>query len=287
MSLLTFLIVVGAIITSVTVFLKVANIQVTGNTKYTSEEIVAESGIKVGDNMFMVNKFDVADRILKKYPYIEQIKIRRHLPDTFTFEITERTPAGYVVSDGNRWLVDKNAYILEMIPEGTNVSVPKVVGAEVLAPSVGARLVLKNEDRMKALKEVLGALCETGLCPNVGRIEISKLYSINLIYANRFRVNLGDASELTKKIEMLKAVINELNDFDKGEINVSAIKEARFRPNNDIDLSEKPEDSVPSESGAESDGKKFGSTGENQKDNSDSGTDAGQKEPAPESENKQ
>ncbi len=287
MSFLTFLIVVGAIITSVTVFLKVADIQVTGNTKYTPEEIVAESGIKVGDNMFMVNKFDVADRILKKYPYIEQIKIRRHLPDTFTFEITERTPAGYVVSDGNRWLVDKNAYILEMIPEGTNVSVPKVVGAEVLAPSVGARLVLKNEDRMKALKEVLGALCETGLCPNVGRIEISKLYSINLIYANRFRVNLGDASELTKKIEMLKAVINELNDFDKGEINVSAIKEARFRPNNDIDLSEKPEDSVPSESGAESDGEKFGSTGENQKDNSDSGTDAGQKEPAPEGENKQ
>lgn len=251
MSLLTFCIVVGAIITSVTVFLKVADIQVTGSTRYTAEEIVAESGIKVGDNMFAVNKFDVAEKILGKYPYIEQIKIRRRLPDTFTFEITERTPAGYIVSDGNRWLLDKNAYILEMLPEERNAGVPKIVGAEVLAPSAGTRLVLKDEDKMGALEEVLRALCETGLCPNVNRIEIGKLYSINLIYANRFRVNLGDASELTRKIEMLKAVINELNDFEKGEINVSAVKEARFRPNNEIDLSEKEPD-IPSESESES-----------------------------------
>ncbi|MBQ8004377.1 MAG: hypothetical protein IJ299_04725 [Oscillospiraceae bacterium] len=38
---------------------------------------------------------------------------------------------------------------------------------------------------------------------------------------------------------MLRAVIGQLNDFDKGTINVSAVKEARFRPDTGIDLSEK------------------------------------------------
>ncbi len=244
LSLLTFLIVIGAIVASVTVFLKVAEVQVSGSVRYPASDIIESSGIKTGDNMFLVNKFEVAEKLLSEYPYIEQIKIRRRLPDTFLFEITERVAAAYVVSDGNRWLIDNNAHILERIAPDAEVKVPKISGCEVMTPFAGSPLVLKNEDQLPVLREVLTALRYTEMTGNTSRVEIDKLYDIKLVYGDRFLIVLGDASELAKKIEMLRAVIGQLNDFDKGTINVSAVKEARFRPDSAIDLSEKKNEPV-------------------------------------------
>lgn len=239
MSLLTFCIVIAAIVMSVTVFLKVAEIEVSGTTRYEAADIIQTSGIKTGDNMFMINKFDVAEKILDRYPYIEQIKIRRRLPDKFTFEIIERTPAAFVIADDNRWLIDKKGYILERIGNDEVVKVPKITGVEVVTPRAGGELILKNEAQLLPLREVLNSLSTAGMTGNTTRIEIAKLYDINIIYGERFLVSLGDTTELPRKIEMLKAVIGELAEFDKGTINVSAIKEARFKPNTNIDLSEK------------------------------------------------
>lgn len=239
LSLLTFCVVIGAIITSVTVFLKVAQVEVTGSTRYEPKDIIETSGIKTGDNMFMINKFEVAGKILDRYPYIEQIKIRRRLPDTFTFEITERVGVAYIEFYGNRWLIDSNAYILEMLPKDTEATVPKITGALAVTPRTGIELILENEDQLPVLKEVLVALRYTNMIEKISRIELGKLYDINLVYDNRFLVALGDATLLSKKIEMLRAVIAQLTDFDKGTINVSAVKEARFKPDANIDLSEK------------------------------------------------
>ncbi|MBQ8004378.1 MAG: FtsQ-type POTRA domain-containing protein [Oscillospiraceae bacterium] len=199
LSLFTFLIVIGAIVASVTVFLKVADIQVNGSVRYAAADIIESSGIKTGDNMFLVNKFEVADKLLSEYPYIEQIKIRRKLPDTFTFEITERVAAAYVMSDGNRWLIDNNAYILERIAPDAEVKVPKVSGCEVLTPYAGSPLVLKNADQLPVLREVLTSLRYTGMTESIMRVEIDKLYDINLIYGDRFLIALGDASQLAKR----------------------------------------------------------------------------------------
>ncbi|MBR5543622.1 MAG: FtsQ-type POTRA domain-containing protein [Oscillospiraceae bacterium] len=239
LSVLTFCVVVGAIITSLTVFLKVAEIEVSGTTRYEASDIIKTSGIQTGDNMFMINKFDVAEKILDEYPYIEQIKIRRRLPDVFTFEITERKPAAYIMSGESRWLIDKNAYILQFVKKDEEINFPKITGAEVVTPRAGIRLILKNETQLPVLCEVLSALDGTEISSSVKRIEIDKLYDINLIYGDRFRVVMGDTSSLSKKVEMLRAVVAELSDFDKGTINVSAVKEARFKPNSSIDLSEK------------------------------------------------
>ena len=239
LSFLTFAVVVGAIITSITVFLKVAEVEVNGTTRYEASDIIATSGIVSGDNLFAINKFEVAEKILNEYPYIEQIKIRRRLPDTFTFEIVERVPAAYIEGEGNRWLIDNNAYIVELLAKDAVIKVPKITGCEVVTPREGSELVLKNEDQLIALKEVLTSLRKTEMTDKTVRVDMGKLYAINIVMGDRFLIELGDSQELSAKIRMLNAVLSELGEYDKGTINVSAIKEARFRPDINIDLSEK------------------------------------------------
>ncbi len=241
MSLLTFCIVVAAIVMSVTVFLKVAKIEVSGLTKYDPNDIIETSGIKLGDNMFIMNKFDIANRILQTYPYIEQIKIRRRLPDTFTFEITERTVAAYVQHEGNYWLIDEKGYLLEMTTDVESLKIPKIVGIEVVGPYAGGELVLKDGAQLTPLREVLDAISSSEMSEKVVRVDLGMLYDIKIVYEDRFLVSLGDANELSRKIEMLRVVIEQLAEFDRGTINVSAVKEARFRPNAGIDLREEGE----------------------------------------------
>ena len=105
LTLLTFCIVIGAIVASLTVFLKVAKIEVRGAAYYTNEQIIKSSEIQVGDNLFAINKFAVSSKILADFPYLESIKITRRLPDTFIFDVTERKPCGYIDTEDQRWII--------------------------------------------------------------------------------------------------------------------------------------------------------------------------------------
>ncbi|MEG2378525.1 MAG: FtsQ-type POTRA domain-containing protein, partial [Clostridia bacterium] len=134
-TVLTFCVIVGAIIMSLTVFLKVAKVEVRGAARYKSSDIVLASGIKVGDNLFGINKFAVSDKVLKKYPYIETLKITRRLPDTFVFTVTERVPCGYIDLGEQRWIIDKTGTLLERTSVKKKINLPKILAGEpLLAP---------------------------------------------------------------------------------------------------------------------------------------------------------
>ena len=54
--LLSVLAICAAIVIALTLFFKVDTIVVTGQERYTREEIVEASGVKPGDNLFLMNK---------------------------------------------------------------------------------------------------------------------------------------------------------------------------------------------------------------------------------------
>lgn len=62
---------------------------VTGTQRYTQQEVIDATGIKTGDNLFLMNKYDVAQNIVGELPYIEEIRINRKLPDTLLIQVEE------------------------------------------------------------------------------------------------------------------------------------------------------------------------------------------------------
>lgn len=235
-SLLAIFIIAGAVVAAVTVFFKVAKFDVTGSTLYTGEEIIAATEIQIGDNMFSVNKFDVASKILNKFPYIGEVKIRRRLPDTFVFEIAERKSAAYFQAEKFRWLIDKNGYILESVAPDKELTLPQVTGASLVAPSPGAKAALDTQDSLRVLELLLSALENGGVIEKAGKVDVTKLYNLTITYDGRFIVEFGTEQELDRKVKMLKAVIEQLEATDKGTINISDAKQARFRPNANLQV---------------------------------------------------
>ena len=80
---------VAALTFGATVFFQVETIAVTGNSRYTQDEIIAASGVQVGDNLFRMNKKQISQEILHQLPYVESVSILRGLPSTITFQVTE------------------------------------------------------------------------------------------------------------------------------------------------------------------------------------------------------
>lgn len=87
--LLCALAVVIALTIGATVFFQVETIAVTGNSRYTQQEVIDASGIQIGDNLYRMNKYQIGDQVLRQLPYVEKILIRRSLPSTIVITVSE------------------------------------------------------------------------------------------------------------------------------------------------------------------------------------------------------
>lgn len=83
-----------------TVFFQVETVAVTGNSRYSQEEIIKATGIQTGDNLFRMNKYQIAHQVLQGLPYVEELTIRRALPSTIVITVKEWDAVARVEAPG-------------------------------------------------------------------------------------------------------------------------------------------------------------------------------------------
>ena len=66
--LLSMLVICAAIIVALTLFFRVDTVKISGQQRYTDEQVREASGIQVGDNLILLNKYDVAGNIVEALP---------------------------------------------------------------------------------------------------------------------------------------------------------------------------------------------------------------------------
>ena len=108
---LSALVILAAVIGGCIVFFKVDTIHVEGNERYTADQIVEAAGVRQGDNMYLLNKFKMIDQIKEKLTYVDDVTIRRKLPNTLNITVDEYTVAA-AVQDGS---FARNPVFLEAI----------------------------------------------------------------------------------------------------------------------------------------------------------------------------
>ncbi|SMC41478.1 cell division protein FtsQ/DivIB [Papillibacter cinnamivorans] len=221
--LLSAAIICAALIMAMIVFFKAENIQVSGNQKYTGEEIIEAAGVAVGDNLFLINKFTMANQILKKLPYIDEVRINRTLPDTLTIEVTECTPLAVIAQDSKYWLIDKNGKLLENISQAAAESFIQITGATLLAPSEGTIIAFSEEDRDKKaqLSALLTALSDKGAAGDTQSIAFDGSSEFRIGYLERFTVRISVSADFEYKVEYLLKVVEQLTDYDQGTIDLT------------------------------------------------------------------
>lgn len=207
--LLSVLVICGTVIGAMTIFFRVDEIVITGNHRYSVEEIREAAGVEIGDNLFLLNRSQVAKRIGESLPYIQQSRINPKAPDTLIIEVKESLTPLAVVQDGFAWLVNSDGKIVDQLDEAEAENYGIIDGVTLLAPSVGTRMSIATEfaAQMTSLEGLLDALTEQDMLEQVDAIHLGDLSVVTMEYAGRFDVLLPYGTDFSLKMRGLRAIL--------------------------------------------------------------------------------
>lgn len=227
---LMFIVVIVATIFVMSVFFRVSDIEVAGNTHYTDEEIIRAIDIEQGDNLFFFDRFAAISRVFAKLPYIEEVSVVRKLPNKVTIEVVESTALAYIKLGDERWTLDHNCKVLGKAADGETGQLVEVSGISPGTLLIGEQLTTADGDTavVEQLAEVLYQIQERGLTSYISLVDITDTNDVQLSYAGRYTVKLGNSSGTEHKFGMLVSVVAKLGAEDVGLIDLSDGTTAHF-----------------------------------------------------------
>ena len=231
---LSVLLAAGAIVAALTLFFKVGEVEVTGNVRYTAEDILEISGVEQGDNLILLDKYHIAQRLYTQLPYITNVRINRKLPDGLVVEVTETTAAAAVRGGGGWWLLSGGGKLLEVVENSAAQNYMQIKGLETQEPVAGGRLSLVEDCAItvERLEELLRLMEEKGMLAMVDSISVTDREKLVIGYDDRFRVELFYDADFDFKLSCLKSVVSELEPNETGTIRMTMAddNEIRFIP---------------------------------------------------------
>ena len=228
-----FFLVVVAVIFVMSVFFRVSDIQVRGNTHYSDEEIIRAIDIEEGDNLFFFDRFAALSRVFAKLPYIDEVSVERSLPNKVIITVSESQALAYIVLGEEKWTIDHSCKVLGKANDDELQGLIPIDGISPGTLMIGEPLETADGDEtiVAYIAEVLYQLEERGLYRQVGRVDFSNPRRVTFTYADKYTVVLGDSSNVEYKFGMLVSAMSQLLDGDVGIINVSDGNTAHFSPN--------------------------------------------------------
>lgn len=112
---LSLVVVIIGIVLSLTVFFNITKIQVEGDTIYTEKEIIAASGIDIGDNLFLVSRDSVRTSVFEKLPFAGTVEFSNKLPGTLKIKVHDTSVKCAIETKDGYILIDENAKVLATV----------------------------------------------------------------------------------------------------------------------------------------------------------------------------
>ena len=223
-----------AIVFAPTIFFQVSKINVTGDTRYTSEQLIKSTGVKQGDNMFFLDTKQIAADLKDEYPYLDTVKLRRKLPSTLQIEVNDRTAVLSIEQNGKYLILDMSGKVLEKTKSAAK-GTAKVTGVPMKGLHVGDTVDEDKYGKAASVMKLLELTDQYGMKKHIKTIDVEKAYDVRVTYDKRYTILLGalEESNLEHKIQFLKAILKEPSLPESGVIDLTDEKEARYRPTED------------------------------------------------------
>lgn len=207
----------------------IEDIKVNGNEQINSDTIVSLSQLQVGQNIFRFYKEKVINDI-KTNAYVENVKIKRKIPNKIEITIEERKQDYNVEFLNGYAYINNQGYILEISEK--KLDLPVIKGISTLQEQIveGNRL---NDDDLEKLETVIQIMniCKSyDLDKKVSSIDITDLndYIMEMDEEKKI-VHLGNNSNLSNKMLYVPTILAE-NQGKEGTIYLNGDINGDFKP---------------------------------------------------------
>ncbi len=216
------LVLISALIASIIFFMmsplfNIVEIKVNNNEKISKETVISLSKIQLGENLYKYSKRSI-EKNIKQNPYIENVNIKRKLPNILEINVEERKTT-FLIEYGSSYIyINNQGYILEISQE--KLELPIIVGITTEAEQLvaGSRLNVDDLERLEVVLKIIESANSNSLAQYISKINIEdkQNYALTLETENKVAY-LGDGSNLSNKMLYLKVII-EKEKGKEGEI---------------------------------------------------------------------
>lgn len=215
------IVIIGVIIyVALSPLFNIKEINVTGNSKLSKEEIISLSELKTDENTFKVSKKNIKNKV-KANAYIENVKIRRKLPDKVEIIVVERV-ATYMIPFANSYIyINNQGYMLEITSQ--KAEMPAIVGISTPEEELheGQRLISEDLVKLGEVLQIMESANANELVDLITKIDISNRQDYILtLEKEKKAIHLGDVSNLSTKMAYVKKILNDEKGVE-GEILVN------------------------------------------------------------------
>ena len=245
-SLLFVLMIITLAILSMTVFFNAETIEVTGNTRYTAEELLEKGDLKIGQNLFRLDKFEVIDR-MKILPYVKEVTIKRKLPNTLSITVEENLPVVWLpMSSTEAALLIEEYRVLEFVTlptapaEGEETTpvpspvegIPQLTQAVATDLVIGETALFGETDYTGFLQRLYeGFAAQTELSwEKVTEVQFYARYDIKVVYGEHVTVDFGTLDQTDTKLQLAAYLLNENGTGQEAIVDVSDTERVYYRP---------------------------------------------------------
>lgn len=151
---------------------KVKDIEVTGNSHLSQDDVTNASGVRNGDNLARVSTQKAASNVAGN-AWVKQATVDRHLPSTVTIDVQERKPVAWIDDNGKQSLIDDSgdAFVDDTPPPGA--------------------LRINNIDRADSAR-LSEAIAIAASISHVDDATAKKIESVNADGPHTYTLTLGD-----------------------------------------------------------------------------------------------
>lgn len=219
------------VILSLTVFFKTKAIDVYGESRYSSKEIIAAGKIELESNLIRLDSKKIAQRIETKLPYIEKVTLQKKLPTTAVLNVTEAKIAGYVKTNEGYSIISTNGKVLEKVDKLPE-KMAEILGIDANGVKV-AEFVSDESGALSSARAIFDEL-GVGMSSGVTQMNVADRINLTFVYRDRVTVRLGSETDLKEKIRFVSKILNnpeEIGEDDMGIIYATNAKRISFLRN--------------------------------------------------------
>ncbi|MDR1272064.1 MAG: FtsQ-type POTRA domain-containing protein [Clostridiales Family XIII bacterium] len=210
---------------AMTSYFDIDNITVTGNSRFTAEQVIEASGIRKGGNLFKAKTFG-GEKALKKDPYVKDADISRKLPGTIEITVEERSEDLSLGYKEKNVVISADRVVLRVTEDA--VSIPVAEGLTLEGPKVGEVVSVKEDKLFRETLELVQNVATQDFY--FKKIDVSKSgmkgYVLDTLTVT------GSMGEIKKEMKSVRAVVYDLlaKGVMRGQVIVAKDGTCSFRP---------------------------------------------------------
>ena len=164
------------------------------------------------------NKKDIINSI-KNNSYVENVKIKRKLPNAIEIQIEERTPKYQLKSDSQYIYIDEQGYILEVNSDAKDLTT--IVGYQTTDFTIGNKIEESDIEKINNIPQIIQELEKNNLLNELTSIDIKDKNDYIVNFENLHKVaHLGNMTSLNEKMNFVKEIMSKEQDYE-GEVFVN------------------------------------------------------------------